>query len=549
MKQIKRTVSGLSSGLGRWLRALPRGWMVAIASLVGVVLLTATVGMYRVYDYVQHDNDFCTGCHLMQDPFARFERSSHRGLGCKACHRPNIWERSSMGLIQIIERPDSMTRHAHVPSELCAECHVEGNPEEWKLIATSAGHRLHLESKDPKLARIECLTCHGAGVHNFAAADQSCGQAECHEQTKIQLGAMSNLTIHCASCHDFNRPVSKTLNQDSLGGKLRPAGNDCFSCHAMREKVGASIPVDEPHNAICGTCHNPHEDGKPADAVVTCATGACHERVDTVTAMHRGLASGMLQNCTACHAAHSWKAAGTECASCHDPDELDSPVKKPIKQLHVRPLQQNVLTMLLAPGKLLLQAVAEPPFRHKPHKSVPCRTCHESDDGHGAVKIKTAADCAGCHHSAQNLKACKSCHTRQTGTTYKRSFSWKLSVWKAPQQRTLSFDHKQHTATKCVSCHSPAARMRAAVDCTSCHTDHHQELRNCTACHSDVRDAHDEKAHLTCSGSGCHQDKATAPLRTQRNVCLACHTDMVKHEPQGDCASCHMIPKAKETRR
>ncbi|HEY0672788.1 MAG TPA: NapC/NirT family cytochrome c, partial [Longimicrobiales bacterium] len=73
------------------MRELPKGWTAAITGAIALVMLIASLGMYRVYDYVQHDNDFCTGCHLMQDPFARFERSAHRGLGCKACHRPNIW--------------------------------------------------------------------------------------------------------------------------------------------------------------------------------------------------------------------------------------------------------------------------------------------------------------------------------------------------------------------------------------------------------------------------------------------------------------------------
>ncbi|HET9440274.1 MAG TPA: hypothetical protein VFO52_08885, partial [Longimicrobiales bacterium] len=412
MMRLKAAVWGLAVGASRRLRELPKGWTAAIMGAIALVLLIASLGMYRVYDYVQHDNDFCTGCHLMQDPFARFERSSHRGLGCKACHRPNIWERSSMGLIQIIERPDSMTRHAHVPSETCAECHIKGKPEEWTLIAQSAGHRLHLESRDARLSKIECITCHGAGVHDFAAADKSCGQAECHQDTKVELGAMSNLTIHCASCHDFNRPLAGNVRADSLEGQLQPTGNDCFSCHAMREKVAATMPADEPHGAQCGLCHNPHEDKKPADAVVTCATGGCHERIDTVTVMHRGLASGMLQSCTSCHAAHSWKAGGLDCSSCHEPDLLDEPTRKPIKQLHVRPQQQTVLTLVFAPTRLLLGLIAsDPPFRHKPHKSLPCVTCHESEDGHGAVKIKTAADCAGCHHSQKNLKACNSCHS------------------------------------------------------------------------------------------------------------------------------------------
>jgi hypothetical protein len=531
MRRIRAATGALLSGGVRWYSGLARGWLIALTSLVLLVAVTGSVGMYRVYDYVQHDNDFCTGCHLMQDPFERFAKSAHRGLGCKACHRPNIWQRSTMGLIQIVERPDSLTRHAEVPSELCAECHVDGNPEEWKLIAQSAGHRVHLESDNPKLAKIECLTCHGAGVHEFATSDKSCGQSECHTDTRIQLGGMSKLAIHCASCHDFNKPVPVKASADSITHSLRPARSDCFGCHEMRAKLANALPKDEPHNAVCGTCHNPHEQNTPAAAVTTCANGGCHQHVDTVTAMHRDLSPGVLQNCTACHVAHSWKVKGSECSSCHKPEDLDNPARKPIKRLHTTAQQQNLFDMVLAPTRILFTMLAEPPFRHKLHASVVCKSCHESDDGHGLLKIRTAADCEGCHHSVENRGRCTGCHTLD-------------------ERKSLT--HVRHITRQCVSCHTPEDGLRTTTACTSCHADHHDAARTCTACHNNVKRiaGHDAKVHLSCTNAGCHQDKVTAPLRTQRNVCLACHTEQATHQPKGDCATCHMIPKhAKEAGR
>jgi hypothetical protein len=553
MQRLKSAAGNALGRSARWYAGLSRGWVIALTSAVLLVTLVASVGMYRMYDYVQHDNDFCTTCHLMQGPINKFEQSAHRGLGCKACHRPNMIQRSTMGLRQIIAQPDSITKHAEVPTETCAECHVDGNPEEWKLVANSAGHRIHLESKNEKLSKIECLTCHGSDVHEFAVAEKTCGQAECHEDTKVRLGKMSNLTLHCASCHDFNKPVAKTVIADSLAGTLTPVRNDCFSCHAMREKVGASIPKDEPHDGVCGTCHNPHEQATPADAVKTCTAGGCHQQVDTVTAMHRDLSVGALQNCTSCHAAHTWKADGGDCTSCHKPDDLDNPGRKPIKRLHTAPKHQNAFDVALAPTRLLLALVANPPFRHKLHTRVACTACHESDDGHGVLKITTAADCQGCHHSAENRTRCVSCHAAtELAGTFKQSFSWKLSVWPAARTRSLGFTHTRHKETACTSCHTSAASMRSTETCNSCHTEHHDAARTCTACHVDgakIKE-HDRKAHLSCTTAGCHASPVTAGLRTQRNVCLACHAEQQDHQPQGDCASCHMIPKkSRETPR
>jgi hypothetical protein len=300
-------------------------------------------------------------------------------------------------------------------------------------------------------------------------------------------------------------------------------------------------------------CHNPHEQATPAAAVATCATGGCHQQVDTVTAMHRDLGPGVLQNCTSCHDAHNWKVKGDECSSCHKPEDLDNPARKPIKRLHTAFRQQSVMDMVLAPTRLVLSMLAEPPFRHRLHTSVACKSCHESEDGHGVLKIRTAADCEGCHHSAENRSRCASCHAASELTgSYKRPFTWKLSVWKAPRERALDFTHARHARSACADCHKPDAALRATTGCTSCHNEHHDAARTCTSCHTSVRDVkeHNAKVHLSCTTAGCHQDKTTAPLRAQRNVCLACHTDQVKHQPQGDCATCHMIPKhAKETRR
>jgi hypothetical protein len=204
--------------------------------------------------------------------------------------------------------------------------------------------------------------------------------------------------------------------------------------------------------------------------------------------------------------------------------------------------------LLAAPALMLAAAAAraEPPFKHKPHEKIACLTCHEREDGHGRVKITVAADCTGCHHSRDQLRVCSSCHTDQKlATPQPRTISFRASTSAAPQVRTLSFEHKQHTATQCTVCHSTASQMRVVKECTSCHSEHHQERRNCTACHAGARDvaAHDTRSHASCSGAGCHADEVTAPLRTQRNVCLTCHSDLAGHEPARDCASCHMIPE------
>jgi nitrate/TMAO reductase-like tetraheme cytochrome c subunit len=227
-----------------WLRGLPRAALAVLALVVLIALGAAALYGYRMYDYVQHDNDFCLGCHLMVDPYERFARSEHRGLGCKACHQPTMTVRSKMALTQIIKNPAELETHAEVPNERCEDCHVKGNPEEWRQISSSAGHRVHFESDDKALQGLKCVECHSSSVHEFAATDKTCAQSGCHEGVKIQLGKMGKLTLHCAVCHDFSRPVAREVKGDSLQGVLQPKAEECLSCHAMRQLVAEQFTGD-----------------------------------------------------------------------------------------------------------------------------------------------------------------------------------------------------------------------------------------------------------------------------------------------------------------
>src|SRR5687768_15399473 len=271
-----------------WISRLPPAALLTLGGFLVTGAAVAGVLMYRTYNYVQHDNDFCMSCHLMAEPFERFAKSAHRGLGCKACHQPTFQARSTMALTQILEQPEELKTHAEVPNEVCAECHIEGNPDDWRIISASAGHRVHFESADSSLQGLQCVKCHSSSVHEFSTTDATCGQSGCHEETKVTLGKMGQLTIHCASCHEFNRPIARTATADTLAVALRPQREQCLSCHAMRNLV-SDFPADDPHGGACGACHDPHSQTTPAQAVESCGTVGCHTRVDTITPFHRGL--------------------------------------------------------------------------------------------------------------------------------------------------------------------------------------------------------------------------------------------------------------------
>jgi len=500
----------------------------AMLAIVGILIVTGVAGggyyAYRTYDYVQHDNDFCMSCHLMADPYEAFGRSAHQGLGCKACHRPNLIQRSRMGLTAIVENPDEVSAHAAVPNEICAECHIEGDPEKWRLIANSAGHRVHLESDDPALGDLQCVECHATSIHEFAPIDKTCAQSGCHEDSAVQLGAMSDLTIHCAACHTFVAPVAADagLLASPEEAALLPNQDECLSCHAMRALV--EMPEDDPHEGSCAACHNPHEQTEPAQAAESCATAGCHEGMDELTPFHRGLELDVVTNCLYCHVAHDFSLDGSDCASCHEGAEAPTDV-----------------------------AVAGLDFQHAQHEGVSCGDCHSGGETHGEASVSTISDCRSCHHETSSEAAsCESCHAPEDGpdTVYPRTQAMQLDVGVDDPARVFQFPHGQHVQLDCASCHSEGLALTPPddLDCQSCHEDHHEPTTDCAACHQAAPvSAHPpSEAHVTCSGAGCHTDVPFDGVPRTRPFCLGCHQDLRDHEPGRVCADCHTLPEPRQ---
>lgn len=525
------------------LESLP---LYALLLIGGLIVAGTSAGgyyAYKTYDYIEHDNEFCFSCHLMQDPYELFAQSAHRGLGCKACHQPNMLERSSMGVTGIVFDPDTLSVHAEVPNQLCADCHIDGDPEQWTLIASSAGHRVHLESEDSVLQGLQCVECHSSSLHQFAAADETCAQSGCHTESDVELGAMGDLTIHCAACHAFSAPVPDVDQAGALAA-LAPDEDTCLSCHAMRLLV--DMPDPDPHERACAACHNPHEQQTPAQAVESCASAGCHTEAVDLTPFHVGLEEEVLTDCLYCHQAHDFQVDGSDCTACHVDIMDDDP---------------TVVASALEPGVGLLhswgypipgwpqQVPQELDFLHSEHASVDCASCHESVERHGEVTVTTVNDCRSCHHTVDQgeIQSCADCHqeSESTGDPYALTrtmdFSTGLTV-----QRALPFDHDAHPDLDCASCHTDGLALSAsAVDCASCHEDHHEPAADCMSCHQPTgSEAHVvETAHVTCSGAGCHTDLPFEGLPRTNTVCLACHQDLVDHRPGGECAECHALPE------
>lgn len=570
----------LLSGAWQRFRALPLAAALALGVVVFVGFTAAGIWGYQKWDYIENDNNFCLDCHLMAEPFELFGMSAHRDMSCKACHNPSMINRSKMGLTQILMNPDSLTVHAEVPNEACASCHVYGDPEEWNLIARSRGHRVHLESDDPELVGLMCVECHSTSVHRFTSTDATC--RECHEETDLITGGMHDVAMNCGSCHAFNAPLPaipaddplRPAPEDALRGALTPGAGECLSCHVMRSLV--VTPEDDPHEAACGACHNPHTQATAEAALESCATAGCHdEPLEDVSPFHVGLAPEALESCSDCHSAHTFHAEGQDCLACHTDVFEDSPgtgVRSSSgtdggqREGSGLPSGVHDTGVPLAAGALpgvgfvqrvarsVARAAAQPgaqdaTFRHGQHRDLDCLSCHSMDGAHGAVTVRTLDDCRRCHHTTPTADDCATCHT-DAGVgdrTFPTAVTFELSVGDTVG-RTLPFDHADH-GSDCATCHTTGLGLAADdVDCTTCHAEHHEPDSACSTCHApSPRPEHTVDAHLGCGGSGCHADPPFRGVPRERSLCLVCHVEQVDHQTDRPetCADCHVLPDAR----
>ncbi|HEU5183001.1 MAG TPA: hypothetical protein VFU01_00440 [Gemmatimonadaceae bacterium] len=532
-----------------WFETRSQGAKIALGAIAVVILLTAAGFGAASWNYMMHDNDFCSGCHIMAPSFGRFQTSEHKELNCHDCHQQSIFASARQLYLWVLDRPEDIGEHAKVPTERCAECHIQEQPDSvWQRISATAGHRLHLESDSSTLRDVQCVTCHGLTVHQFVPADSTCGQSGCHTETNIRLAGMRNQTdLHCVACHQFTAPTSEQTALDTSRTLLVPRQTECLACHEMRERLADFDPEAEPHQAVCGACHNPHEQESPEAAFQTCANSGCHARADTITPFHRGISATALADCAQCHKAHTWHSDATQCLSCHRGILQDQPLQRARPSAGAR--QEIPSGIVLRPVAFQQQqqqprstTAGAPDISHRVHREVTCTACHRSGDRHGELTVRTERDCQSCHHSADRTTPCAECHqAAELRATPNVPVRFAVSARSDVETRDVPFRHSWHTDVTCATCHTESITRASTADCASCHTEHHRAQADCRLCHRPAKADHNRQAHLGCAGSGCHTMRQPLALQETRNVCLTCHVDMVNHKGRRECAGCHEV--------
>lgn len=546
-----------------WIKTRQRNVKIALVAIVAVIVLGAAGFGAVSWNYMQHDNAFCTGCHIMKDPFQRFAASGkHDSLSCHNCHQQSIFASTRQLYLWVADRPEKISMHSKVPTRICAACHIQGNKEKekWKRIATTAGHRVHLESDSSALRDVQCTTCHGLEVHRFVPVNQTCGQSGCHENVEIKLGKMAQQTgFHCVACHQFTADVPLLATRDSAAGTLRPGAHECLSCHEMRRIIETFDPARDPHKQTCGMCHNPHVQTKPADALKSCASAGCHAdwRAEPfhTGATHKRVA----ERCTLCHNPHGAKVDAADCTGCHATVRQRSGGRTQPPQAYDT---TRVRTSFLEPWEPDLKGKgdAHPPraaptpnsqppapvdsFPHDRHKQLACITCHTTTNPNQRLTFTPPRGCLACHHQNPAESKCATCHSAdEIAPPHQETVA--VAVPDHPSRpRSVAFKHAAHAAVACVDCHRAAVTLHpdsSVIACTSCHEQHHAAKRDCATCHTgfDPATSHAQPVEAHSSCDACHKSETIARLVPDRGLCLTCHAPQRDHYVDRECTACH----------
>lgn len=141
--------------------------LIVIGVAIGLVSAVAgyTFVYAKGYSYMSNDPAVCTNCHVMQEQFDGWVKSSHRAVAtCNDCHTPHNFvgkytTKASNGFwhsfyftTQTFHEPIQITpRNRAVTEEACRYCHQE-------IVDAIEG--THAQAKD-----FSCLRCHNSVGH------------------------------------------------------------------------------------------------------------------------------------------------------------------------------------------------------------------------------------------------------------------------------------------------------------------------------------------------------------------------------------------------
>jgi hypothetical protein len=429
----------------------------------------------------------CATCHdqLRWKPVTAFNHDArthfrltgkHADATCRACHRgrdPSQFERFAAG-IQCMQCHRHETAHAgKFTNDQCLGCHKMAGSRGAKA---SAQGRFHGPDSSFPLdgghVGVACIRCHpkpNPSADNVWEVSSQCGPL-CHPD-RLHKGSLGN---DCERCHEGGFWKASRFDHDrdakfALVGFHRQAG--CARCHPSR--------VYKPVDSRCVACHG--KDDAHAGALGL-ACEKCHEPSSRSLFVHNTMSRFRLEGkhqtvaCKLCHPDLRFKPVATDCASCHQDDDVHKGAFGPLCERCHTPKGWRTTKPLHDVGAFRLAGA---------HDHVPCARCH----GEMLRPLAGTGDlCITCHrqddiHHNSLGPRCGECHSQ-----------WAFAPSTFLHQSVGCDLRSIHRTLPCESCHRGGNYMALAPTCVACHRRDalyatakdpaHRTYATCANCHN-----------------------------------------------------------------
>jgi len=418
------------------------------------------------------DGSKCLECHKEKSG----GKAVHSAIatGCLSCHQ--------------VRANNDVTRvnlKTVTPVKLCIQCHSDKDANEIRgrvhLPAVrdclkchnphSSDNRDHLQKPVSGVGEDEnlCLTCHTMGVgvekggSRHAALVIGCetchtihktgerGKREFDFQLKMDSPAL------CMDCHNTEDPKLLETHREQ---PFVAAG--CLTCHDPHQSPRRKLILAFAHSpfkagkASCTICHQPSEDGRvvlkkatPKELCLTCHSKKA-DQIQNAKVQHPGAAS----DCAECHNPHAGRQPGLPkpdavnvCLRCHS-DQTKEHTKK---------------------------------YLHQPAFGQGCSTCHEPHGGENEnlLRAKTVNSlCLECHGPDSKSAPVKDARTVAIfNGRVKLPEGYINTVPAVAIKYGLGHPIQKHPVDDQMD-PGDVTKVRAAINCGSCHQPHASEERN-----------------------------------------------------------------------
>ena len=351
----------------------------------------------------------CASCHTAKDwKESTFDhgkdahyvlRGKHATAKCESCHKPSAASLKLPTSCVACHKGDD--KHEGTLGSRCEKCHVE------KSWSSTPGFD-HDDTKFPLLDKhkaAKCQTCHKNGMQEKLPL--LCN--DCHKKEDDTKGHKGRFGQKCETCHIAKTWKTLIFDHDrdtkyKLLDKHRTT--KCDSCHK------ANLYKDQV-KSTCVSCHKADDKhkGQEGDKCEDCHNAKSWKdaKFDHAKSKFPLLGKHFKVECKSCHLTAEFKAAKSECVSCHTKDDV-----------HKLKLGTACETCHNARDWKAWDFDHDKKTKFKldgGHKGIGCYECHRTPSK--GNKLVTSVTCGDCHssddvHDGGFGRQCERCHVSNT---------------------------------------------------------------------------------------------------------------------------------------